>query len=153
MVGQPQRQVRPQDHQRQDDEHRQMERDGAKDHLAQLAVPNALDDEQIDADRRRDLAEFDEEHENDAEQQRIDAVARQHRKEQRHRDHDHAEAFDQAAEHGVEDEQGEKKLQPCQMQADDKGGYPLADARYAEGIGEDVGREDDEQDVPGKSDG
>ncbi len=44
------------------------------DHLGELAVPDALDHEQVDADRRRDLAELDEQHEHDPEQQRIDAV-------------------------------------------------------------------------------
>ncbi len=33
---------------------------------------------------------------------------------------DHAEAFDQAAEHGVEHEQRGEELQPRQMQADDE---------------------------------
>ena len=43
--------------------------------------------------------------EDDAEQDRVDAVARQHRIEQRHGDDDHAEALDQAAQHREQHEQ------------------------------------------------
>src|SRR5580692_7099027 len=127
-----------------------MERDGAEDHFAQFAVPDALYDEQIDSDRRRDLPKLDEEHKNDAEKQRVDAVARQDRKDQRHRNHDHAQTFDQAAEHGVEYEQRQEKSQPGEMQADDKCRHLLADAGKADGIGENISREDDEQDISGK---
>ena len=49
-------------------------------------------------------------HQHDAEQDRIDAVAAEDRKQQRHRDDDHAEAFDQAAEHGEQHEQHEIEL-------------------------------------------
>ena len=41
-------------------------RDGAPDDVRQLAVPDALDDEQVDADRRRNLPELDEQNEDDA---------------------------------------------------------------------------------------
>ena len=77
----------------------------------QLAVPDALDHEQVDADRRRDLPELDVDHQDHAEQDRIDAVAAEDRIEQRHRDDDHAEAFDQAAEHGEQREQHQIELQ------------------------------------------
>src|SRR5215472_12272157 len=50
MIRQPKRQVRPQDDQRQNHEHRQVERDSAENDFAQLAVPDALDDEQVDSD-------------------------------------------------------------------------------------------------------
>src|SRR6202044_871646 len=61
MIRQPKGEIGPHYHQRQHHEHRQMKRNGAEDHFAQFAVPDALDDEQIDADRRRDLAKLDEE--------------------------------------------------------------------------------------------
>src|SRR3984893_6246124 len=152
MIRQPKGEIGPHYHQRQHHEHRQMERNGAEDHFAQFAVPDALYDEQIDPDRRRDLAELDEEDENDAEQQRIDAVTRQNRKDQRHGNHNHAQAFDQAAEHGVEHEQRQKKFQPRQMQADDEYRHLFADAGETDRIGEHIGRKDDEQDISGESD-
>src|SRR5580704_18121051 len=152
MIGQPKGEIGPHYHQRQHDEHRQMERNGAEDHFAQFAVPDALYDEQIDSDRRRDLPKLNEEDENDAEQQRVDAVTRQHRKDQRHRNHNHAQAFDEAAEHGVEYEQRQEKSQPREMQANDECRHLLADACEADDIGENISREDDEQDISGKSD-
>src|SRR5258708_5230366 len=120
MIRQLKGEIGPQYHQRQYDEHRQMERNGAEDHFAQFTVPDALYDEQIDSDRRRDLPKLDEEDQNDAEQQRINAVTRQDRKDQRHSDHDHAQTFDQAAEHGVEYEQRQEEFQPRKMQANDE---------------------------------
>src|SRR5258705_9801326 len=153
MLRQPQGKFRPQDDQRQHHEHGQMERDGAEHDLAQLAVPNALNDEQIDADRRRNLPKLDKQHEDHAEQDWIDAVVRQHRKDQRHRNHDHAEAFDQTAQHGVENEQREEEFEPGEIEADDERRDLLADAGETDGIGEHVGGEDYEQDVPGKFDG
>src|ERR1700693_6388276 len=106
----------------------------------------------MDADRRRDLPKLDEEHKNDAEQQRVDAVTRQDREYQRHGDHDHAQAFDQAAEHGVEYEQRQEEFQPREMQADDEGRHLFADAGEADRIGKHIGRKDDEQDISGESD-
>ena len=75
-----------------------MKRNRAEDHFAQLTIPDALDDEQVDADRWRNLAEFHVDHQDDAEQDWIDVVARQDREQQRHGDDDHAEAFDQATQ-------------------------------------------------------
>ncbi len=124
-----------------------MERDCAEDNVAELAVPDALDDEQVDTDRRRDLSELDEEHEHDPEQDRIDAVVLQHREDQRHGDDDHAEALDQAAQDRVEHEQREEEFEPAQVEADDEARDLLADAGEADRIGEDVGGQDDEQDV------
>src|SRR5580658_8201506 len=124
-----------------------MERNGAEDHFAEFAVPDALYDEKIDSDRRRDLPKLDEEHKNDAEQQWVDAVTRQDWKDQRYRNDNHAQAFDEAAEHGVEYEQRQEKSQPREMQADDKCRHLLADARKADGIRENICRKDDEQDV------
>ena len=49
-----------------------MERDRAQHHLGQLAVPDALDDEQVNADRRRDLPQLDVDDEDDPEQDWID---------------------------------------------------------------------------------
>jgi hypothetical protein len=48
-----------------------VEQDGAENYVFQLAVPDALDQEQIDANRRRDLPELDMEH--DAEHLQADA--------------------------------------------------------------------------------
>ena len=72
--------------------------------------------------------DLDEQHQDDAEPDRIDAVLQQHRIEQRHGDHDHAEAFDQAAEHRVEHEQRDEEFQPRQFQLDQKLRDLLADA-------------------------
>src|SRR5262249_22795121 len=149
VLGKPKCEVRPQDDQGQHDEHGEVERNRAENDLAQLAVPDALDHEQVDADRRRNLPELDEQHEHDAEQDRVDAVVLQHRKNQRHRDYDHTEAFDQTAEHGVEQEQREKELEPAQIEPNDEGRHLFADAGKADRIRENVGGEDDEQDVSG----
>ena len=86
-------------------------------------------------------------HEDDAEQDRVDAVAGEHRIEQRHGDDDHAEALDQAAEHREEHEQRQIEFELAKLQADDELGDLLADAREADARGEDVGGEDQEQDV------
>src|ERR1700733_4417843 len=146
-AGQPERQLRPQDDERQHHEHDQVERNRAGHDLAQSAVPDALDDEQIDADRRRDLAQLDEQDQDHAVHDRIDAVARQHREDQRHRDDDHADALDQAAEHGVEHEQGHEEFESAEFEADDELRHGLADAGEADRVGEDIGDEDDEEDV------
>src|SRR5262245_37051983 len=130
-----------------------MERNRAEHDLAQLAVPDRLDHEQVDADRRRDLAELDEDHQHDAEQDRVDAVALQDRKEQRHGDHDHAEALDQAAEDGEQDEERDVELELGELEADDELGDLLADAAEGERDREDVGGEDQEQDVAAEVDG
>ena len=115
--------------------------------VAELAGPDALDHKQVDADRRRDLAHLDEQHQDDAEPDRIDAVLQQHRIQQRHRDHDHAEAFDQAAQHGVEHEQRKEELELRQFQIDQKLGDLFADAGIADRVGEQEGGVDDEQDI------
>src|SRR5215510_3482580 len=91
---QPQRQLRPGDHHRQHNEHDQVKRDRSQHNLGQLAVPNALDHEQIDADRRRNLAKLDIDDKDDAEQNRVDAIAGKHGIDKRHGDDDHAEALD-----------------------------------------------------------
>ena len=122
-------------------------------HLGQLAVPDALDDEQVDADRRRNLSELDVDDEDDAEQDRIDAVTGEHRIEQRHRDHDHAEALDQAAEHREQHEQHQVELELAELQADDELGDLLAEPGEAQRRREDVGGQDQEQDVAGEDDG
>src|SRR6202007_899886 len=67
--------------------------------------------------------------------------------EQRHRDDDHAEAFDEAAEHGVEHEQRDEKFKPRQFQADQELRDLLADAGIGDRVGEDIGGIDDEEDV------
>src|SRR6516165_11023161 len=153
VVRQPQRKLRPQNDKSEHHEHGQMERDGAEDDFAELAVPDALNHEQVDADRRRNLPELDEQDEDDAEQDGIDAVILQHRKDQRHRDNDHAEAFDQAAKHRVENEQRQEEFQPAEIKPDDECGYLLAYSRKADGVGKHIGGEDDKQDVSGKFDG
>src|SRR4051812_42871867 len=152
MPRQPQRQFGPEDHHRQHHEHNKVERNRAEHDVLQLAVPDALDDKQIDADRRRDLPKLDEQHQHDAEHDRVDAVAVQHRKDQRHRDHDHAEAFDQAAEDREQDEERPEEFQTAELQADDELRHLLANAGKADRIGEDVGGEDNEQNITGKLD-
>src|SRR5262245_28911379 len=147
LVWQPKREVRPENDERQHPEHRQVKRNGAEDDFAQLAVPNALNDEQIDPDRRRNLTKLDEQDQDDAEQERVDAVTGQHWKDQRYRDHDHAQAFDQTAEHGVKNEQRQEKLQPAQLQPHDKCRHLLSDAGEADSIGKYIGGEDDEQNI------
>src|SRR6266568_4821601 len=153
MSRQPQRQFGPEDHHRQYHEHDEMERDRAEHDVLQLAVPDALDHEQIDADRRRDLSKLDEQHQHDAEHDRVDAIAVQHRKDQRHRDHDHAEAFDQAAEDREQNEERAEEFQPAELQPDDELRHLLADPRKADRIGEDVGGQDNQQDVAGEFNG
>src|SRR6266566_9433058 len=123
MPGQPERQFGPEDHHRQHHEHDDVERDRAEHDVLQLAVPDALDHEQIDPDRRRDLPKLDEQHQHDAEHDRVDAIAVQHRKDQRHGDHDHAETFDQAAQDRVEDEQCDEEFQAIELQLDDEFGH------------------------------
>src|SRR5262245_8339635 len=91
---QPQRQLRPGDHHRQHNEHDQVKRDRPQHNLGQFAVPNALDHEQIDADRRRNLAKLDIDDKDDAEQNRVDAIAGKHWIDERHGDDNHAEALD-----------------------------------------------------------
>ena len=71
-----------------------------------------------------------------AEEERVNAVARQYREDQRDRNDDHPQAFDQAAEHGVENEESQKEFKPAQLQANDECRYLLADAGEADGIGE-----------------
>src|SRR5262249_31281497 len=149
---QPQGELGPEDHQSQHDEHDQMERDRADDDLAQFAVPDALDHEQIDPDRRRDLPELDEDDEHHAEQDRIDIIAAEHGKQQRHGDDDHPEALDQAAENGEKHQQRDVELELAEMQPDDELGHLLADAAEAQRRGEDVGGENEEQDVAGEID-
>lgn len=51
-----------------------MERDRAQDHADRLAIPHTLNDEQVDANRRGDLPEFNEHHQDYAEPDRIDTV-------------------------------------------------------------------------------
>src|SRR5882724_9712130 len=118
-----------------------MERNGPHHDVTQLAGPDALNDEQIDADRGRDLPHLDEEHQNDAEPDRVDAILQQHGH------HDHAEALDQAAEHGVEHKQRQEELEPGQSKIDQKLGDLLADAGIADGVGKHERGIDDEQDV------
>src|SRR3954466_7069477 len=55
-------------------EHDQVKRDRARDDVAQLARPYALDHEQVDSDWRRDLAHLDEQHQDYAEPDWINAV-------------------------------------------------------------------------------
>src|SRR6266436_2428962 len=124
-----------------------MERNGPHHDVTQLAGPDALNDEQIDADRGRDLPHFDEEHQNYAEPDRVDAILQQHRIQQRYGHHDHAEALDQAAEHGVEHKQRQEELQPGQFEVDQKLGDLLADAGITDGVGKHERGIDDEQDV------
>src|SRR4051812_18102257 len=150
MLRQPERQLRPEDHHRQHHEHDEMKRDRAVDHFGKFAIPDALYHEQVDADRRRNLPELDVDHQHHAEQDRIDAVAAENRKQQRHRDHDHAEALDQAAEHGEQAEQHEIKLQSRELHADNEFSEFLADAGKTDRVGEYVGGEDQEQDVAGE---
>src|SRR5215470_4326281 len=150
---QPERKLWPEDHESEHEEHDDVEWDRAEHYLAQLAVPDRLDHEQVDADRRRDLAELDEDHQHDAEQDRIDAVARQYGKKQRHRDHDHAEALDQAPEDGEQDQERDVELELREVQADDERGDLLADAAERQRNREDVGGEDQEQDVAAEIDG
>src|SRR5215470_17538117 len=150
---QPERKLWPEDHESEHEEHDDVEWDRAEHDLAQLAVPDRLDHEQVDADRRRDLAELDEDHEDDAEQDRIDAVARQHGEEERHGDDDHTEALDQAAEDGEQDQQRDVELELREMQPDDERGDLLADAAERQRDREDVGGENQEQDVAAEIDG
>src|SRR5262245_47878461 len=150
---QPQRELRPEDDQPQHHEHDQVKRDGADHHLAQFAVPDALDHEQVDADRRGDLAELDEDHQHDAEQDRVDVVALEYGEKQRDRDHDHAEALDQAAQDGEQDQQRDVELELGEMQSDDELGDLFADAAEAQRHREDVGGEDQKQDVAAEVDG
>src|SRR5262245_58961252 len=129
-----------------------MEGDRPQHDLAQLAVPDALDHEQVDADRRRDLPELDEDDEDDAEQDGIDAVARKHRVEQRYGNDDHPEALDQAAQHREERKQRQEELEPAQFEVDDEFGDLLTESAETERSGEDVGGEDQEQDVAAEDD-
>src|SRR5229473_945166 len=124
-----------------------MERNGSHHDVTQLAGPDALNDEQIDADRRRNLPHLDEEHQNHAEPDRVDAVLQQHRVQQWYGDHDHAEALDQAAEHGVEHKQRQEELEPGQFEVHQKPGDLLADAGITDGVGKHERGIDDEQDV------
>src|SRR5262245_1208900 len=112
-----------------------MEWDCSQHNLGQLAIPDALDDEQIDADRRRNLTELDVDHQDNAEQDRVDAVAGKHRIDEGHGDDDHAEALDQAAKHGEQGEQRQIELELAQVQADDEGGDLLTKTGKGESRG------------------
>jgi len=108
---------------------------------------DALDLEQVDADRRRDLSHLDEQHEDHPEPDRIDAILNQHGIEQGYRHHDHAEAFDQASQNRVQHKECAEELQPRQLQADEKPGDLLSHAGIADRIGECVGGIDFEQNI------
>jgi hypothetical protein len=80
VVRQPQRKVGPEDDKRQNDKHGEVKRNGAEYYLAQFTFPDALDNEEVNTDRRRNLSKLDKQHKHDAEQDWIDTVALQHRK-------------------------------------------------------------------------
>ena len=125
-----------------------MKRNRAHDDFAERAAfPDALDHEQVDSDRRRDLAQLDVDHDDDPEPDRIDPVFREHRKQERHRDHDHAQAFHQRAERREQDEEGDQKLELVEFHADDEFGDVLADAAEAHRVRKHECRVGDEQDV------
>src|SRR6476620_10501677 len=124
-----------------------MKRDRAHDDVAEPSGPDALDHEQIDSDRRRYLSHLDEQNEDDAEPDRIDAILQQHGIEQRDGHNDHTEAFDEASEYGVQHEQRGKEFKPRQLHADQKLRDLLADAGIADRVGKGVGRVNDEEDI------
>src|ERR1700730_6565113 len=97
-----------------------MKWNGALHHVAKFAVPDALNHKQIDADRWGNLPHLDEQHENDTKPDRINAVLQQHGVEQRHRDNDHAQAFDEASKHGVKYEQCKKERKLRKLQVNEK---------------------------------
>lgn len=70
-----------------------MEWNGAHHDGSRFSAANALDDEQVDPDGRRDFAEFDIHHQDSTESDRIDAITAENRIPQWHRDDDHADAF------------------------------------------------------------
>jgi hypothetical protein len=106
-----------------------------------------LNDIKIDADRRRDLTEFNEHYQHDAKPYRIDTVLQYHGEKQRHRYYYHAQPFKQAAENRIEQEHCKKERGFAQVQSNQERGHLLADAGSADGIGKDVRGKNYEEDI------
>src|SRR5262249_47851357 len=84
---------------------------------------------------------LDKQYQDHAKPDRVDAILQEHRIEQRYCDDDHAEAFDETAEHRIEHEQRAKKFQPRQLQTHQELRKLLADASIGDRVGEGVSSE------------
>ena len=62
---------------------------------------HGLQHEEVEADRRRDLGHLDDEHEEDAEPDEVEAGLLDHRDDDRRRQHDHRDAVERRAEQDV----------------------------------------------------
>ena len=89
-----------------------------------LAARHALQHEEIEADRRRDLRHLDDQHDEDAEPQQIDAGLLHGGQDDAHRQHDHRDAIQETAEDDVEHHQRDDEPQLREAETTD----PLREA-------------------------
>ena len=97
--------------------HQQEERERGAGDRADLALGHPLQDEQVEADRRRDLRHLDDDDDEDAEPERVDAGLLHRRHDHAHRQHDHRDAVEEAAEDDVERGQREDQRELAQAAA------------------------------------
>ena len=136
VEGQPKGEIGPQDDQCEHHQHRQMERDVPRTTSPQFASRYS-NDEQVDADRRRDFSpKLDEEDENDANRSGSTPY-RQDREDQRHGDDDHAQASRSGSRARCRRmETAPRELKPRQTAGRRRTPSPSADAGEADRIGQ-----------------
>lgn len=112
----PDRNSRERDQQKGHKDDQKAEQDRTLDHIAQCAGTYARDDEKVHAHRGRELRQFHEQYHDNTEQNRVDIVDAEHRKQQGHHDDNDAETLDQSTQHGQQQEYVKEVLLPGQLQ-------------------------------------
>src|SRR3954453_22647522 len=130
-----------------------MKRHCSDHHVLELPTPEALNNEQVDADWRSYLAHLNEYHQNYSKPDRVNAIVRQHRKDKRNRNDDHSETLDERSERRIQNKENGKELHFRQLQADHLGRHPFPNTSKADCVRKDKRCKDEKHDVADKERG